>query len=323
MKEAWNNEFETEKKEDLSGEQDSLTIYLKQIAEYPLLSRSDELELALHIKTLKEYIAELEEKKQYNEIQFEEYERERALSEAELNKFRNRLITSNLRLVVSIAKKYQHRGLNLIDLINEGNIGLIEAVERFDYNRGCKFSTYGTWWIQQSIIKSIADKGKTIRIPVHVLNTARKCYSASLELSQELEREPRADEIAKYMDISEERVEAIMTSTGDTTSLDIAVDEENSTNLSDLIASDEFYEPIEKFFRRNVKEIIEYSLDELTERERDIIKLRFGLTPDGPQTLEDIGHMFNITRERVRQIQNKAISRLSESSQIKDLRRVL
>ncbi len=322
MKEAWNKEIESEK-DFAAGEHDSLSLYLKQISVYPLLSRKEELELARDLDTLKSQMKDLEQKVQYQEIDTPDYEQKRLYYEAELNKFRNRLVTSNLRLVVSIAKKYQHRGLNLIDLINEGNIGLIEAVERFDYRKGCKFSTYGTWWIQQSIIKSIADKGKTIRIPVHVLNTARKCYSATRELTQSMGREPKASEIARYMDLSKEKVNTILSSTGDTTSLDISVDDENSTNLTELIASDEYYEPFEAFFQNNIKEIVEVSLDELTDRERDIIKLRFGLTKDGPQTLEDIGQMFNITRERVRQIQNKAIAKLGESTRMKELRSVI
>lgn len=322
MKEAWNNSLEVEK-ESGAGEQDSLSMYLKQIAAYPLLSRKEEVELSMNLAELSSHLKDLEESLQYGEITPEDYEYDYALCEAELNKLRNKLITSNLRLVVSIAKRYQHRGLNLVDLINEGNIGLIEAVERFDYKRGCKFSTYGTWWIQQSIIKSIADKGKTIRIPVHVLNSARKCFSASRELTQEIGREPKAAEIANYMHMSKDKVETALSSTGDTTSLDILVDDENSTNLSELISCDEEYEPFEEFFKVNVKEILEYSLEMLSERERDILKLRFGMTTEGPKTLEDIGHMFNITRERVRQIQNKAIAKLRESAQIRELRSVI
>ena len=322
MKEEWKKEVELEK-ESAAGDSDSLSMYLKQISAYPLLSRAEELDLALNINSLKTHLSELEENALYGGIPDEQYEQDRSLCAAELNKFRNKLVTSNLRLVVSIAKKFQHRGLNLIDLINEGNIGLIEAVERFDYRKGCKFSTYGTWWIQQSIIKSIADKGKTIRIPVHVINSARKCYSASRELTQDMGHAPSAAEIAKYMNLSEKKVETILSSTGETSSLDISVDDESSTNLSELIAGEDLFEPFEEFFRINVKEIIDYSLDELTDREREIIKLRFGLSGKGPQTLEDIGHIFNITRERVRQIQNKAILSLSESAQIKELRRVM
>ncbi|HAK46830.1 MAG TPA: RNA polymerase subunit sigma-70 [Spirochaeta sp.] len=310
-------------KETLSGDHDSLSLYLKQIAAYPLLSRDEELEIALRLSTSKIRLQKLEEKLQFGEIDYDTYSDKAVSCEEELGFNRDKLVTSNLRLVVSIAKKYQHRGLNLIDLINEGNIGLIEAVERFDYQRGCRFSTYGTWWIQQAVIKSIADKGKTIRIPVHVLNSARKCYSASRELTQDIGREPKAVEIARYMDMPEQKVETILSSTGDTTSLDISVDNENSTSLTELIASDEFYEPFEKFFRVNIREILEYSLDELTSREREIIKLRFGLTKAGVKTLEDIGRMFDITRERVRQIQNKAIAKLGESAQIKELKRVL
>ena len=322
MEEPWKKEVEIND-DVLSGGHDSLSMYLKQIAAYPLLSRDDELEVALAISTHRKRLQELEEQLQYGEIDYSAYSDKKSAYETELRFYRDKLVTSNLRLVVSIAKKYQHRGLNLIDLINEGNIGLIEAVERFDYRKGCKFSTYGTWWIQQAIIKSIADKGKTIRIPVHVLNSARKCYSASRELTQEMGREPGINEIANYMDMSKEKVETILSSTGDTTSLDTTVDDGNSTNLSELIACDEYYEPVEESFRENIKEILNYSLEGLTARERDIIKLRFGLTKEGPKTLEDIGHMFNITRERVRQIQNKAIARLSESAEIKELRGVL
>ena len=322
MKDLWNKEIQTEKETQVV-DQDSLSLYLKQISEYRLLTRQQELDIALNISSLKKRLQELEEKLQFGEINYDEYSERAVLCENELTVNRDRLVTGNLRLVVSIAKKYQHRGLQLIDLINEGNIGLIEAVERFDYRKGCKFSTYGTWWIQQSIIKAIADKGKTIRIPVHVLNSARKCYSASRELAQEMGREPRAEDIARYMDMDRAKVETVITSTGDTTSLDTSVDDENSTNLSELIASDSSFEPFEGAFRVNIREILDFSLDELTAREREIIKLRFGLTSAGVKTLEDIGCMFDITRERVRQIQNKAIAKLRESEQIRELRSVL
>ena len=173
MEESWKKEVEIEN-DVLSGDHDSLSMYLKQIAVYPLLSRDEELEVALAISTHRKHLLEVEEQLQFGEIDYHSYSEKKEACENELKYYRDKLVTSNLRLVVSIAKKYQHRGLNLIDLINEGNIGLIEAVERFDYRKGCKFSTYGTWWIQQAIIKSIADKGKTIRIPVHVLNSAPK-----------------------------------------------------------------------------------------------------------------------------------------------------
>ncbi|MDC7126350.1 MAG: sigma-70 family RNA polymerase sigma factor [Spirochaetales bacterium] len=322
MNDLWNKEVECEK-DGVGNEPDSLSAYLKQISAYPLLSRAEELELGRYMSSLKEAISDLEEKKQFDEISDLEFCESIAFYDDELNESRNKLVTSNLRLVVSISKKYQHRGLNLIDLINEGNIGLIEAVERFDYRKGCKFSTYGTWWIQQAIIKSIADKGKTIRIPVHVLNSARKCYTASRELTQSFGREPKAAEIAEYMNISEDKVETVLSSTGDTSSLDAIVDDESATQLSELIPSDESYEPFETFFQVNIKEILKYSLSQLTVREREIIKLRFGLDGHAPQTLEDIGQLFDITRERVRQIQNKAITKLGEFSQVKELGKVL
>ncbi len=322
MNEVWYIDSESEREQE-SVEKDALSSYLKQISVYPLLSRNDELDLAYNISETKKGLQELDERLQYAEISREEYDKARSFLEAESEVHRNHLITSNLRLVVSIAKKYQHRGLNLIDLINEGNIGLIEAVERFDYRKGCKFSTYGTWWIQQSIIKSIADKGRTIRIPVHVLNSARKFYSASRELTQDLGRDPKASEIANYLNISEEKVESILNSTGDTASLDTTVDDDNSTNLAELISGEDYIGPFEDFFRINVKEILQYSLNELTEREREIIKLRFGLNGKAPLTLEDIGKLFSITRERVRQIQNKAILKLREFSEIQELKSVM
>ena len=302
---------------------DSLTMYLKQISSYPLLSKQEELELGEEIQLGKTRLAELEN--QYvtglidKEIYLNMYN-----SVNEMLKFnRNRMITANLRLVVSIAKKYQHRGLSFLDLINEGNIGLIEAVERFDYTKGCKFSTYGTWWIQQAIIKAIADKGRTIRIPIHVLNTVKKCFSVSKHLTQELGRDPRIDEIAGFMDIADAKVKDILKISGDTASLDITVDEENVTTLSDLIYKDEYSEPFETVFKLTLRDILERSLDTLTKREKVILKLRYGLCGEGPLTLEEIGKKLNITRERVRQIQNKAISRLKDVNLIQELRDVV
>jgi RNA polymerase primary sigma factor len=233
------------------------------------------------------------------------------------------MINGNLRLVVSVAKKFQYRGLSLLDLINEGNIGLIEAVERYDSTRKCKFSTYGIWWIQQAIVKAISDKGKTIRIPIHVVNTMKKCYSISSYLEQNLGREPTGEEIGNLLNISGRKVEKVMTYSGEVASLDITVDEENSTSLSELIAGKNYTPPFENAFFRSLQKILDDSMDILSKREKTIIKLRFGIGGEGPLTLEEIGNLIGVTRERVRQIQNKSIEKLKSVSMIMDLRGVL
>ncbi len=300
---------------------DPLAIYLKQISVYPLLSKNDELTVGESITSVKRMRAQLDLQVGEGQISRDQYEREVEGLEKELDFYRNKMITSNLRLVVSIAKKYQHRGLNLLDLINEGNIGLIKAVERFDYTRGCKFSTYGTWWIQQAVIKALADKGRTIRIPIHVLNTARNCFSVSRLLTQELGRDPHVEEIAEYMHLPSEKVDKIMKFTGDITSLDTSIDDESDTRLNDLIPADDHYqEPFEETFRSSLKDILNETMTSLSHRERRVVQLRFGLSGENPLTLEEIGKRLGITRERVRQIQNKAIVRLRELAPIQELK---
>ena len=300
---------------------DPLAIYLKQISTYGLLKKEEELKIGEEIIGLKKRIKDLKIQLDNKKIGRVQYDLEVEQLETRMDAHKNCMITSNLRLVVSIAKKYQHRGLNLLDLINEGNIGLIKAVERFDYTKGCKFSTYGTWWIQQAVVKSIADKGRTIRIPIHVLNTARNCSFASRELTQELGRDPRASEIAKYMNLPEAKVDRIMNFSGEVTSLDTSVDDESDTRLSDLVSSDEQYTaPFEETFKRSLRDIILSSLEELSERERKVVIYRFGLSGENPLTLEEIGNRLSITRERVRQIQNKAIHKLRDIESIKELK---
>ncbi len=302
---------------------DPLSLYLKQISAYPLLSKEQELEIGEYIQNYKRELEALEEQYQAGEYEHENYVAQKKWLENNLNHYRNKMITSNLRLVVSIAKKYQHRGLSFLDLIDEGNIGLIEAVERFDYTKKCKFSTYGTWWIQQAVIKALADKGRTIRIPIHVLNVIRKCFSVSKFLTQELGREPSYEEIAEYMNISVDQVENIMKYSGETASLDVTVDEENVTTLSDLIFSDEYTEPFENVFNVTLQDLLDRSLEDLSERERKIIRLRFGLSGKSPLTLEEIGKILGITRERVRQIQNKAIVKMRSHTVIRELENVI
>ncbi len=315
--------FQVENDDYYGIDSDPLALYLRQIAEYSLLCKDEELKLGKEIAELRKQIIKLDDDLNREMIDPADYRAVRNSLETELGLLKNRMITANLRLVVSIAKRYQHRGLSLLDLIDEGNIGLIEAVERFDYTRGCKFSTYGTWWIQQAIIKAVADKGRTIRIPVHVLNSIRKCFSVSKYLTQELGRDPQLQELANYMDVSEDKVKQFMEYTVDTASLDTTVDGDNATSLSDLVRGDEYTEPFESVFANSLRDILDRVLDQLSCRERRILELRFGLGKEAPLTLEEIGSRMGITRERVRQIQNKAIETLGTFSAIQELREVL
>lgn len=304
---------------DLWIEVDSLSMYLKQISGYPLLSKDEELRTGAIIASIQEELARLERDLADNLVSLNDYREKKHNYETVLNHNRNKMITSNLRLVVSIAKKYQHRGLSFQDLINEGNIGLIEAVNRFDHTKGCKFSTYGTWWIQQAIIKSIADKGRAIRIPIHILNHLRKCYSISKYLTQENGREASATEISAYIDLDPARIQMIMEFSNDINSLDIKIDEENDTNLVDLISNDAFDAPFDSAYYQDVQKVLNDALGELEERESLILQYRYGLNGCTPLTLEEIGNILGITRERVRQIQNKAVLKLRDVTIIRDL----
>ena len=301
------------------NETDPLALYLKQISKYPLLNVDEEQEIGAGIKFLKDEINELKTKLADNLYSQTDFEIQNKVGEERLLTLKNRMINANLRLVVSIAKKYQHRGLSLLDLIDEGNIGLIEAVDRFDYTKGCRFSTYGTWWIRQAIIKSLADKGRVIRIPIHMLNTIKKCYFVAKYLTQEYGRDPTAEELADYMNLPTSKVKEIMKLSQETASLDITVDDDNVTRLSDLIKDENSQEPFESVFNMALQETLEQVLKQLSEREMRIIQYRYGLAGEGPFTLEETGKMLGITRERVRQIQEKAICKLRKFKIIKDL----
>ncbi|ADN01958.1 sigma-70 family RNA polymerase sigma factor [Spirochaeta thermophila] len=302
-------------REDELSDADALALYLKQISSYPLLTPEEEHWIGGEIQRIKLRLRELSSLPE--EQRAHHFEEERRLDQR-LRELKNRMITANLRLVVSIAKKYQHRGLSLLDLIDEGNIGLIEAVERFDYTKGCRFSTYGTWWIRQAIVKSLADKSRVIRIPIHMLNTIKNVFMLSKELAQELGRDPTEEELSRYTGLPDRRVAEIMQVSQETASLDITVDEENMTTLGDLVSDDEDQGPFEKVFHRYLHDVLLEALGDLSERERNVISLRFGLNGEGPLTLEETGKLLGITRERVRQIQEKALAKLREMGFIKD-----
>lgn len=302
------------------GESDPLSLYLKQISRYPLLSAEEERVLAEEIAKTRESSEPLSKKCQRVSSPSAELEKQKQALEIKLGDLKHRMINSNLRLVVAIAKKYQYRGLSLLDLIDEGNIGLIEAVERFDYKRGCRFTTYGTWWIRQAIIKSLADQGRIIRIPIHMLNTIKKCYYVARYLTQELGHDPTDDELAEFMHLRPDKVKDIIKLSQDTISLDSPVDDEQVTRLSDLISDESTRKPFEVAFTAALQDNLKRVMSKLNKREVKIIKLRFGLTGEGPYTLEETGRTLGITRERVRQIQEKAIFKLRQLKQIKELK---
>jgi RNA polymerase primary sigma factor len=296
-------------------ETDPLALYFKQISRYPLLVVEEERSIGQKLEELRAKIKLLEK-----EGDSDKNREEKTALDGLLLSYKNKMINANLRLVVSIAKNYQHRGLSLLDLINEGNIGLIEAVERFDYTRGCRFSTYGTWWIRQAIIKSIADKGRVIRIPNYMLNTIKKCYFVAKQLTQDLGRDPSDEELSEYLGVPVSKVKEIVKLSQETTSLDIIVDDANLTRLADLIKDESLTEPFEKVFSMTIRETMGDILSQLSEREMKIIQLRYGLTGQEPLTLEETGKILGITRERVRQIQEKATFKLRGIKELHELR---
>lgn len=269
---------------------DSVRMYLKEIGRVELLSAEEEVELAKRI--------------------------EQGDKEA-----KRRLAEANLRLVVSIARKYAGRGLMFLDLIQEGNMGLMKAVEKFDYRKGFKFSTYATWWIRQAISRAIADQARTIRIPVHMVETINKYIRISRQLHQEMGREPTPDEIAKEMGLTTEKVREIMKIAQEPISLETPVGEENDSSLGDFIEDHDVLAPADAASYEMLKEQISEVLDTLTEREESVLRLRFGLDDGRSRTLEEVGKVFGVTRERIRQIEAKALRKLrhpSRSKQLKD-----
>ncbi len=296
---------------------DPLTYYLQQIAMFPLLTGDSEQELAFRIAKTRDKFEALQRPSERRKLTSQQTTRAIEAAEEELRSLKHEMIRSNLRLVVSIAKRYQHRGLALLDLIDEGNIGLIEAVDRFNYRKGCRFSTYGTWWIRQAIVKALADKGRVIRIPVHMLSTMRRCFFANRQLTGELGRQPSMAELAERLTLPTKRVEEILRLSQETASLDVTVDDDSATRLSDLVEDDSWDAPEETAYRLSIEESVRLALTTLTTREKQIVKLRFGIDGEGPHTLEETGRRLGITRERVRQIQEKAIRKLRQLASIR------
>ena len=299
---------------DKNKNTDPLLLYLKQISKIKLLTIEEEKEIGKQIILTKKKLEELR-----NDETVSQEEINNLMDE--LKAVKNRMIRANLRLVVSIAKKYQYRGLTLLDLIDEGNIGLIEAVERFDYTKGCRFSTYGTWWIKQAIIKSLANKGRTIRLPIHMLNTIKKCYLVAKQLTKEYGREPDYKEISNYVNMTPEKVEEVMRYSNETCSLDSIIDEGTATKLGDFLFDDKSMSPIEEVFKSTLQETILHVLEQLSTREKKIIMLRYGFEGDGPHTLQETGEILGITRERVRQIQEKTLIKLKKMSIIDEFKK--
>ena len=269
--------------------EDPVRMYLKEIGKVPLLSADEEKELAIRMEEGDE-----EDKK--------------------------RLAEANLRLVVSIAKRYVGRGMLFLDLIQEGNLGLIKAVEKFDYRKGFKFSTYATWWIRQAITRAIADQARTIRIPVHMVETINKLVRVSRQLLQELGREPTPEEIAEKMDIPVERVREIIKISQEPVSLETPIGEEEDSHLGDFIQDDNVPVPAEAAAFTLLKEQLDEVLGTLTEREQKVLRLRFGLKDGRARTLEEVGKEFNVTRERIRQIEAKALRKLRHPSRSRKLK---
>ena len=268
---------------------DPVRMYFKEIGKVPLLTAEEERELAIRI--------------------------EQGDEEA-----KKKLCESNLRLVVSIARRYLNRGLSFLDLIQEGNLGLIKAVEKFDYTKGYKFSTYATWWIRQAITRSIADQARTIRIPVHMVETINKLIRISRQLLQEYGREPTSEEIAKEMGISVEKVREIKKISQDPVSLETPIGEEEDSHLGDFIPDEDIPSPVDAAAYSMLQKQLRDVLDTLSEREKKVLILRFGLDDGRPRTLEEVGREFNVTRERIRQIEAKALRKLRHPSRSKKLK---
>ncbi len=296
---------------------DPVRMYFKEIGKVPLLTAEEEKDLAIRIEN-GDKAKEILEDPDSSITSEERKELELALDRGEMAK--KKLCESNLRLVVSIARRYLNRGLSFLDLIQEGNLGLIKAVEKFDYTKGYKFSTYATWWIRQAITRSIADQARTIRIPVHMVETINKLIRISRQLLQEYGREPTSEEIAKEMGITVEKVREIKKISQDPVSLETPIGEEEDSHLGDFIPDEDIPSPVDAAAYSMLQKQLREVLDTLSDREKKVLILRFGLDDGRPRTLEEVGKEFNVTRERIRQIEAKALRKLRHPSRSKKLK---
>jgi RNA polymerase primary sigma factor len=295
---------------------DPVRMYLKEIGRVPLLTAEEEVDLAKRV----EAGLFASEKLTMNVSVPVGLHRDLELIERDGQLAKKRLIEANLRLVVSIAKRYVGRGMLFLDLIQEGNIGLIRAVEKFRYTKGFKFSTYATWWIRQAITRAIADQARTIRIPVHMVETINKLVRIQRQLLQDLGREPTPEEIGKEMELPPERVREIQKLSQEPVSLETPIGEEDDSNLGDFIEDSDAVVPIDAASFILLQEQLDSILHTLSEREKKVIQLRFGLTDGHPRTLEEVGKEFGVTRERIRQIESKTLSKLRHPSRSQKLR---
>ncbi len=299
--------------------EDPVRMYLKEIGKVPLLTADQEIDLAKAMEAGADAQKQLEDDKEENKLT-EAEKKELNLLIYDGEEAKKRLAEANLRLVVSIAKRYVGRGMLFLDLIQEGNLGLIKAVEKFDFRKGFKFSTYATWWIRQAITRAIADQARTIRIPVHMVETINKLIRVSRQLLQELGREPLPEEVAKEMNMPVERVREILKISQEPVSLETPIGEEEDSHLGDFIQDDNVPVPADAAAFTLLKEQLVEVLGTLTEREQKVLRLRFGLDDGRARTLEEVGKEFNVTRERIRQIEAKALRKLRHPSRSRKLK---
>ncbi|HVE62789.1 MAG TPA: RNA polymerase sigma factor [Mycobacteriales bacterium] len=295
---------------------DPVRMYLKEIGKVPLLTAEEEVDLAKRIEAglfASEKLATTRKIADKTRRDLEAIERDGQIA-------KKKLVEANLRLVVSIAKRYVGRGMLFLDLIQEGNLGLIRAVEKFDYTKGYKFSTYATWWIRQAITRAIADQARTIRIPVHRVETNNKLIRSQRQLLQDLGREPLPEEIAKEMDLTPEKVREILKVSQEPVSLETPIGEEEDSHLGDFIEDSDAVVPVDAASFILLQEQLDSVLHTLSDREKKVIQLRFGLTDGHPRTLEEVGREFGVTRERIRQIESKTLSKLRHPSRSQKLR---
>ncbi|MGH9211530.1 MAG: RNA polymerase sigma factor RpoD [Acidimicrobiales bacterium] len=309
--------------ENSSSTSDPVRMYLREIGRVPLLTAQGEVALAIRIKAgaeASERLADVEASGTSEGLPVDEAQRLQWLAD-DGDAAKSALIQANLRLVVSIAKRYVGRGMQLLDLVQEGNLGLMRAVEKFDHTKGFKFSTYATWWIRQAITRSIADQARTIRIPVHMVESINKVHRVQRQIVQELEREPTVEELAERVGLTPERVREIQRISLDPLSLDSPVGEEDDSFLGDFIKDEDADEPLDMATRQMLQDAVAEVLDELNEREREVVRLRFGLGDHTEaRTLEEVGREFGVTRERIRQIESKTLAKLRHPNHAQRLR---